>query len=171
MVRHTRRHSRRQSGGQLVLPGGSRRRHSRGRRQSGGYRWRNSRGRRRVSNSRKRMQRGGEPAAFNAQSGVGPYMQYESNVPLTYGYSTGGVKLGPMESGLANPAPISRYNHCKDADGPSESALRAKSGGGRRRRTRHRSRKHRGGRSQRGGCTNIWHPTCYTKSQPAEVSH
>jgi len=112
--------------------------------------------RRSRRHSRGRRQRGGEPAAFNAQSGVGPYMQYESNVPLTYGYSTGGVKLGPMESSLANPAPITRTNNCRDADGPSEAAYRVKSGGHKRshksRKGGKRSRSHkRSHKSRKGG--------------------
>ena len=35
-----------------------------------------------------------------------------ANVPYTPSYSTGGIKLGPKESALANPVPIQATNNC-----------------------------------------------------------
>ena len=41
----------------------------------------------------------------------GSYHQYQSNVPVTLGYSTGGV-LSANELGLANPVPFTRLPNC-----------------------------------------------------------
>ena len=42
----------------------------------------------------------------------GGYAQYQSNVPLSHGYSLGG-KLPPTDNSLANPPPHQAYNHCQ----------------------------------------------------------
>ena len=41
----------------------------------------------------------------------GGYSQYLSNIPLAHGYSYGG-NISPANNALANPAPITAYNHC-----------------------------------------------------------
>jgi hypothetical protein len=41
----------------------------------------------------------------------GSYHQYQSNVPVTPGYSTGGI-LSSNELGLANPVPFTRLPNC-----------------------------------------------------------
>ena len=42
----------------------------------------------------------------------GGYAQYQSNVPLSHGYSLGG-KLPPSDNSLANPPPHQAYNNCQ----------------------------------------------------------
>ena len=78
----------------------SRRRRSTYRR-SGGRRIKSYRRYGRKPVRRTRRQRGGE------------YMQFDSNVPYTPGYSLGGP-LSPSLSALANPPIYHQYNNCKD---------------------------------------------------------
>lgn len=80
----------------------SRRRRSNYKRTGGHHmRMRGSRRYRRKQVRRTRRQRGGE------------YMQFDSNVAYTPGYSLGGP-LAPNLSALANPPIYHQYNNCKD---------------------------------------------------------
>ena len=62
----------------------------------------------RKSRHRKSMQIGGDettPQAFGMYGNGQPY----SNVPFSNGYSSGGNKLHPVLSAMANPPPITSY--------------------------------------------------------------
>ena len=95
-----------------------RKRHTGKRRRTGKKRTmrrRKQRGGKIVGGKRRRhTRRGGNHHKNHKTMRGGTYMQYESNVPYTPGYSTAGVNISPAMVGTAQPPPYTTYNHCQD---------------------------------------------------------
>ena len=51
------------------------------------------------------------------RGGNNHYTQFESDVPIAYGYSAAGIALTPAQSALANPVPYKSYSQCPQRGG------------------------------------------------------